>query len=94
MSESECYDFPTVSQPRFATLGTCLIYSGSFVELDLECQPEQPYSFDISGQLDEQWPDFVGQCKDMISLMSRFFMSVLISLEMHMHLDYKSNYLK
>lgn len=54
LEESECYDFPTVSQPWLATLGTCLIYSGSFVGLDLECQLEQPYSLDISSQLAEQ----------------------------------------
>ncbi len=71
-------DFPTVSQPWLATLGTCLIYSGSFVGLDLECQLEQPYSLDISSQLAEQWPNLVGQCKDKISSMSCFFVSVLI----------------
>lgn len=59
--EEECYDFPTVSQPRLGTLGTCLIYSGSFVGLDLECQLEQPNSLDISSQLADQWSDLVGQ---------------------------------
>lgn len=41
--KKENADFPTVSQLWLGTLGTCLIYSGSFVELDLECQLEQPY---------------------------------------------------
>ena len=77
----ECSDFPTVSQPQLRTLGTCLIYSGSFVGLDLECQLERPYSLDISSQLADQWSDLAAQCKDKISSMSRFFMSVLISIK-------------
>lgn len=78
-----CYTSSQFLSLGLDTLGTCLIYSGSFVGLDLEYQPEQTYSLDISSQLAEQWSDLVGQCKDMISSMSRFFMSVLISLEMY-----------
>lgn len=98
----------SASSLRLDTLGTCLIYSGSFVGLDLECQPEQTYSSDISSQLAEQSSDLVGLCKDMIPSMSPFFMSVLISLEMYadvfatpqvsnvptFNLDYKCNTFK
>lgn len=76
--EGERYDFPTVSLPQLGAPGTCLIYSGSFVGLDLECQPELPYSLDISSQLADQRSDFTGQWKDKIS--NESFLNVCTNL--------------
>lgn len=59
--EGAASNFPTASQSCVGTRGTCLIYSGSFVGLDLECQLERSNSSDISSQLADQWFDLASQ---------------------------------
>lgn len=56
--EGEVTDFPTASaSPHTGTVGTRLIYSVSFVRLDLGCQFERSSGSDISRQLADQWFD-------------------------------------